>query len=180
MQLLWKGLRPISSPERFQSPGVGSWKGKQGGGRSLHWLWERNWHRKWSHMAQIYCVRDFPFKTHYIRSSEQCMAQPHSFWGSGIWWNCCSALGWWWQCYHSLAWEPVVGTMPAKPLLLAAPLHRAKCFIWSFMLWLCWFGRGEKSFWALNAPEGNQEWLEGKCSGKSFGTNTRNRLAFAE
>lgn len=30
-------------------------------------------------MAQIYCVRDFPFKTHYVHSSEQCMAQPHSF-----------------------------------------------------------------------------------------------------
>lgn len=32
-------------------------------------------------MAQIYCVRDFPFKTHYIHSSEQCMARPHSFLG---------------------------------------------------------------------------------------------------
>lgn len=83
MQLLWKGLRPISSHERFQSPGVGSWKGKQGGGGvgSLHSLWERNWHRKWSHMAQIYCVRDFPFKSHYIHCSEQWMAQLHSFWG---------------------------------------------------------------------------------------------------
>lgn len=134
MQLLWKGLGPKSNPERFQSPGVGSWKGKWGGGRSLHWLWERNWHRKWSHMAQIYCVRDFPFKTHYIHGSEQCMAQPHSFLGLASdkiavllsgggnfiiprlerwWWNCVgksSAVCW----PSPLCWATSIGVIKAS------------------------------------------------------------------
>lgn len=98
MQLLWKSPRRISSHERFQSPGVGSWKrrgGREGEsrrGKILHWLWERNWHRKWSHMAQIYFVRDFPFKSHYIHSLEQHLAQPTFVFGSGIQWNQSSSL----------------------------------------------------------------------------------------
>lgn len=181
MQLLWKGLRPISSPERFQSPGVGSWKGKWGGGRSLHWLWERNWHRKWSHMAQIYCVRDFPFKTHYIHSSERCMAQPHSFLGSGIRWNCCSAVGWWWQFYHSSARELEVGTVLAKTLLSAA-LSTEPCRVVCLKLHpvALLVRRREKYFWALNIPKGKQKCLEGKHKGKNFSSNRRNKMIFAE
>lgn len=52
---------------------------RRGGKKSLRWLWERNWHRKWSHMVQIYCVRGFPFKSHYSHSSEQATAASHSF-----------------------------------------------------------------------------------------------------
>lgn len=57
-----------------------SWCGvRRGGKQSLHWLQERSWHRKWSHMAQIYCVLGFPFKSHYSHGSEQATALSHSF-----------------------------------------------------------------------------------------------------
>lgn len=178
MQLLWKGLGPKSNPERFQSPGVGSWKGKWGGGRSLHWLWERNWHRKWSHMAQIYCVRDFPFKTHYIHGSEQCMAQPHSFLGLASdkiavllsgggnfiiprlerwWWNCVgksSAVCW----PSPLCWATSIGVIKASVSEAA----------------------GQEKRILLKKPKGNQDYLQGKENGKSFGSDKRKKLILAE
>lgn len=72
-------------------------------------------------MAQIYCVRDFPFKTHYIHSSEQCMARPHSFLGLAsdeiaVLLSCGGGY-----FYHSLAGETATQTASAKALPFAAP-----------------------------------------------------------
>lgn len=119
-------------------------------------------------MAQIYCVRDFPFKTHYIHSSEQCMARTHSFLGLAsdeITVLLSGGGGSFIIPWPETRWmEPrrhrLRGCCPL-PLCWAPGINLIK--LWSMELLV---RRREKSFWALNTPRGNQDYLKGKHNGK--------------
>lgn len=117
-----------------------SWCGVMRGKKSLYWLWERNWHRKCSHMAQIYCVLGFPFKSHYSHSSELAW-HSHIYFSFGIQQNYdCSfklwvreviSLSFWermWPNYirQEYCWMPLLWLYPMNITLFKA---LRQCFL---------------------------------------------------